>query len=1141
MSVRNLASTRCLRLVLTGLLIVAALHAQQGNGIISGTVTDSQGAVVAGAKVEVRNVGTNTVVRTATNEVGFFRTPPVAVGAYQVTAEQDGFKRVVRSGVTLQVDQTAVVNITLEVGGVAETVEVVGEAPLVDTTSATVGTVVENRRIQELPLNGRNALALVMLTPGVRSPMGPAYSGFADRGTNMAVISINNGPTAMNDQLLDGNHNVLSWMSDVSIPPAVDAVEEFKVQSGSMSAEFGYTAGGVINLVTKSGTNAFRGTVYEFLRNDKFDARNTFADRKPKLRYNQFGGSLGGPVRRDKTFFFSNLEEYRLRQGSPAITTVPTARERTGDFSKTQSANGDLIPIYDPATTRANPSGSGVVRDLFVGNRIPTARLDPVSQNMLVLYPLPNRTPTSVYTNAQNYQRIVVKPTDSWQWHAKIDHRFGDRNAMFARVSWVSHKTVLTSTLPGDMLGRNDEMGNKNIVLSDTHTFSPTLINEFRVGVTRQSFIFADASYGQGWPQKLGLPNNVPSDVMPILSVSGIAGIGNGVVGNRGTLNWNFQDALTKIRGHHTIKFGLEHRLFRANNTQTSYPSGSYSFSATLTGNPQRQAGTGYAVATMVLGSVSGANVDKVQGVSFQGYASSFYVQDDWNATRRLTVNLGLRHDFQQQPVERYDRLTNFDMAGMSKSGLRGRSVYAGVDGQPRQWRNEDHNDFAPRVGLAWDLFGKGKSVLRAGYGLYYPLIFFIGSFENQGRGFTQLATSYMPPGRDSNYPAFQFKDGLPYAPLPPLGVRGGDDAFLGQYVDVTESNGGTPQSHQWDLSFQQQLPGRWLVDATYSGHRGTHVIAKLYDINQMDFQYLALGQALFDKVPNPYAGIVPAELALGATTITRQQSLLPYPYYTAVRNLYPHIGSYISHLLMLRAEKRMRTGLTLLFSYTTGKLISDSVRVPMEYGDNAEDMYVFQNGKYNRRAERSVDPQDVSQRAVVSGLYELPFGSRRRWKPSNAVANKLVSGWQIGTIGTMQTGLPITVRGANNYAADRPNSTGISAKLDNPTRNRWFDRTQFVNPPNFTFGNVGRAIPDVRGPGTVNWDISLMKKTDITERYTLQFRAEAFNFLNHVNLGQPNDSFVAGADGKNSSSSFGVITSARDARVIQFGLKLVF
>jgi hypothetical protein len=1133
-------STAGLKCAVVALLVALPLLAQQGRGTISGTITDAQGAPIPSVSVEIRNTGTNAAFRAITNEAGFYTAPGLAVGEYQVAAGATGFKMTVHSGVTLEVDQKAVVNFKLEVGQVSEKVEVVGEAPLVETGSATVGKVVENRRLQELPLNGRNALALALFTPGVRTSVGPTYTGFTDRGVRISAMSINNSPGGMNDQLLDGNHNVLTWIDEVAVPPAVDAVEEFKVQSGAMSAEFGYTAGGVVNLVTKSGSNAFHGTAYEFLRNDRLDARNAFAVAKDTLRYNQFGGSLGGPIKKDRTFFFFNYEAYRTNQGSTRIGTVPTAADRAGDYSNTRDASGALIPIYDPATTQG--SGNSLTRQLFPNNKIPANRLDPVSLKVLDLIPLPNRGPSNVFTNSQNYQTQVVPTTASEQYHGRIDHHFGDKNLLFGRVSWFDHRLFQKQVIfSGDIYGRKDDMSNKNVVVSDTHTFSPTLINEFRLGIVRQAFTFADASYGQGWPSKLGLPSSVAPDVIPTVGITGYTSVGYGIVGKRGSLNWNFQNTATKISGSHTLKFGAEYRLLQGSNRQTSNPSGNFSFTSNLTGDPLKPAGTGSAMVSMVLGAVRTASVDQSQGVTMDAYSAAAFFQDDWKVTRRLTLNLGLRYDFQQQPVERYDRLLNFDLNGKSSvSGLMGQTVYAELDGQPRQWRSEDHKDFGPRFGFALDVFGRGTTVLRGGYGIYYPFIFYGGSFGSAGTGFASMTTTYNPAGNDFNYAAFQFKNGFPYAPLTPLGVAGGPDAFLGQAVKLTEATGPAPMSQQWNLSLQQQLPGRWLVDVTYSGNKGTHFITNAYNYNQLDPQYLSLGRSLLDNVANPYAGKVSG--ALGAATITRRQSLLPYPYYGAVNVTNPHMGNYFSNLLLVSVEKKTARGLTILFSYTAGKVISDSLQLPQgDFGENSGRESVFQDGKFNRSAERAVDPQDVSQRAVISGVYELPFGRGKRWNPGNAFTSRVIGGWQFNAIGTFQSGLPLSITGANNQLADRPNSTGASAKVANPTAARWFNTDAFVNPPDFTYGNIGRTLPDVRSPGTVNWDISLLKTTAITERVNLQFRAEAFNAFNHVNLGLPGTTFVPGANGKNSSGTFGVISSARDPRQIQLGMKLRF
>jgi len=1120
------------------LLSTAICWGQQATGTITGTISDPQNAVVPGAAIEIRNVATNAGFETTSNDAGFYNAPNLPVGEYTITASANGFKRAVRTGVGLQVGQNAQINITLDVGQVAETVEVQAEAPLVDTGSATLGVVIENRRVRDLPLNGRNALALTLLNSGVISNAGPTNSGFGDRGVQISSLSINGSPNSMNAQMLDGNNNVLSYVGEVGVPPAVDAVEEFKVQSGTMSSEYGFTAGGAINLVTKSGTNQFHGTLYEFLRNDKLDARNTFATRKLPLRYNQFGGSLGGPIIKNRTFGFVNLEEYRLRQSTPRISTVPLAEWRQGDFSNFRTAQGQLIPIYDPRTTRANPSGQGQIRDQFPGNIIPVSRFDPITREILDFWPLPNRTPINAFTQSQNFEDQALTKTNWTQSNFRVDHRFTDRNSIFFRYTHAKHGTSGNSIFTDPTVGQDrvDNQINRNAMISDTHTFSPTLLNNLRVGVMRQAFDFAAINAGKDWPDKLGLPAVIPRDQFPQIDF-GYGTIGGQAYGTRGSLNWDIQETLTWLVGSHSLKFGYNHRIMQGSNRQGAALSGNYTF-AGLTANPQATAGTGSNLAQFLLGEVGGASIDRILGNSWHGIAASAFVQDDWRVGRRLTLNLGLRYDYQQKPYERNNGQINFDPTKpVAGTTLIGSTVFAGVDGQPRTFLDEDYNDFGPRFGFAFDVFGTGKTVIRGGYGIFYPSIFF-RTFLGNTALFTTTTTAYVAsaPG----FSAFQFSQGPPRPPIESPGPSAGPGALLGQGVSITESDGTTPMTQQWNASIQHQI-GTWMLDITYAANKGNHFAGSGYDLNQVDPDTrLALGQSLNTPVPNPYAGMVPG--GLGAATITRERSLMPFPYYSSVSVRNPRLGNYMSHQLQFNITKRMANGLLVNLAFTGGKKLSDSTLVPVDFGPIEQvTENGYQDGLYNRQLNKSVDPGDVSKRAVVSALYELPFGPGKRWSPDNGFLQRLVGGWQLNTIGVMQTGIPLIVRGASNFAANRPSSTGVSAKLDNPTRERWFNTDAFVNPPDFVLGNVGRTLPDVRTPGTVNFDISVIKDTRITERVNLQFRAESFNFLNHVNLGAPNASFSPGANGKNASASFGTITTARDARINQLGLKVIF
>ncbi|MFN7936216.1 MAG: carboxypeptidase regulatory-like domain-containing protein [Bryobacteraceae bacterium] len=1132
------------------LLMLAALPmaAQQGRGSISGTVTDQTGAAVPGATVRIINTGTNAPYAATTSDEGYFTAPALQVGSYSVAVEKEGFKKFNRTGITLQVDQRVALDIRLEIGATAESIEVTGEAALVDTGSATVGKVVENRRISELPLNGRNALALVMLTPGVKSQAGPTNSGFVDRGIALSAVSINGGPSSLNSFVLDGGNNNSAYLADVNVNPTVDAVEEFKVQSNTMSAEFGFTAGGVVNIVTKSGTNQFHGALTYFARNDAFDARRAYTASKEPFRYHQYGGTLGGPVvipkvynGKDKTFFFFNYEGWRNLRNRSNILSVPIEEQRGGNFARLFDATGRLIPIYDPSTTVANPSGAGFVRQPFAGNVIPNNRLDPVSQKMLQFYPLPNQTPSNPFTNQNNWIGQVNEKRDMTQYTIKGDHRFSDRNNLSVRYLYYKHfnDNGFAAALPDpNVRARLDNYKNYNTVLNDTHSFTPTLLNEFRLGVSRQAFPFQAYSFGQNWPEKLGLPATVPRDTLPRAS-NGLPGFGAFTVGLRGSTTWQFFDMATRISGAHTWKFGADVRVLQANNYQREVPSGNFNFAGGLTGNPQNQAGTGSSFATFMLGAVSDASITRYAGESQAAKSYSLFVQDDWKATRRLTLNLGLRWDYQQPPFERNGGTSTFDPSQTNpQTNLPGKMAYARTD-YGNTFLEPQYKNFGPRFGFAYDLTGKGRTVVRGGYSIFYPQIFYRDYFGSTA-GFANTTTAYVPVNNNTNLAAFAFKDGPPTAALEPLGARLGPSFLISQGVTWDQGREKNPMSQQWTVSLQQQLTGRWIVDAAYSANKATSLPASGYDFNQLDPQYNSLGLALQNQVTNPYAGRVAG--ALGGATISRSQSLRPFPYYTSVNVRVPKTGGSTYHSFLMSVERRLSSGFAFLGSYTFSKLISDSAIVPVNFGsvevgsDNG-----YQNGKYDRRAERSVDPTDVSNRLVMSGIYELPFGKGKRYASGGGLSNVIVGNWQLNVIGTIQSGLPLVIRGANNFLANRPDSTGQSAKLDNPTPERWFDTRAFVNPVNFTFGNVGRTLPDVRSPGTVNWDLSAIKDFHLREALRMQFRAEMFNFLNHTNHGVPNSSFSAGPDGYNQSATFGVITSARDPRIIQFGLRMVF
>lgn len=1152
--------------ILALLLVVGIMTgtstAQQGTGNIIGTVRDSTGASVPNAVIDIENVDRKDVVHLTTNSAGFYNSPPLALGNnYTVTVTHAGFQKLLITGIAVVVGARVEADAALIVGAVNSEVTVASsQAAALDTTSATLGAVIGEKSIQELPLNGRNVIALTTLTPGVRVNTTVAQSGFANRGTNLSAISINGSPTGSNSYILDGQSNLSTTTGEIAVNPNVDSIQEFKVQSGVFSAQYGFTLGGVVNLVSRNGTNQFHGSVYEFLRNDVFNARNYFATTgvvtKPILRYNQFGGAIGGPILHDRAFFFANFETYRFVQAFPQYLSVPTAAYRAGDFSLLRDANGNKIQLYNPFTTTI--TGGVAKRTPYVNNQV--TGLDPVSlayQNLF--YPLPNVTPTNAFTNTNNFLFNNRGVSNMYNGLTRIDAHVTSADTVFGRFAYYSNftnggtggGTYYPNTV---VANRFDTYGAKELLIGETHIFSSTLINDIRLSIERQEFPFQAASAGGDYPAKLGLPANVPSFALPTV-VNGLPA-SNQTIGFRAYTLPQVTDTVTKIIGRHAMNFGVDWRFNAGANLQRNSPSGTFNFAATLTSDPSGTApaagfaNSGNTYATFLTGAVSAASIATNTGETDRAFSASFFAQDDWQATDNLTINLGLRYDFQQQPYEQNNGYSNFN-PNVSSGSFRGVTQYATVGGPGRNFVPESYTDFGPRIGFAYKATADGKTVVRGGFGIYYPL-FFNSLYTGQVNGFANTSTTYSPAGSDTRLAAFQFKNGFPTTPIQPLGAALGPLGFLGQsvgYQDPTRWK--SPMSQQYTLSVERQIPYDIVLQATYVGNHGVHLPSGGYNQNQLDPKYFSLGTTALAKtnVANPYAGQVPG--SLGSATITRQQSLLPFPYYGSVAVYNPHDGNMIAHYLELSAQRQARTGLTVLFGYTMGKLLTDSTNSPLSYINGITGLVGYQN-VYDRHAEYSLDPTDVSQRATVSALYNLPFGRGQRFHGANGFVDRLIGGYQMNVIGVFQTGFPLAITGANAFTATRPNYVpGVSVSVPNQSRTQWFNTAAFQNPSDYTFGNVPRTLPHVRSPGTQNFDFSFFKTTEITERFKLQLRVEAFNAFNHPNFGVPNSAFTAAANtivngngvggGLNTSGSFGTITSAADGRSLQVAAKLMF
>jgi len=1147
---------------------LCVLHfAQSPLGTITGTVADPQGSGVGGVEVVARNTATNLTFKGVSSEDGTYAISTLPVGPYELTISQPGFKRLQRTGLTVEVAQRLRVDVKLEIGQVTESVLVSAEVARVQTEDSSLGTVVEQRRIEQLPLNGRHVFNLVKVVNGV-TPRSNATDGFAEISNQIfSQIRINGGPAYGNQYFLDGVSNSAAIHNEISVVPMVDAVAEFRVETNALKAEFGQTSGGVVNAVTKSGGNVFHGSLYHFLRNDALDARNAFATQpdprtgriKQVLRYNHFGGTVGGPVwipklynGRNRTFFFAGYEQWRWRStGAPRIGSVATELERAGNFSATRTPQGAVIPVYDPATTRRNPAGSGFVRDLFPGNIVPNNRMDPLSLRVLPYMPVANARPTDLNTNANNLVSLVGSLSDQGVVNVRVDHRLNNADSVFFRYS--SNRNTREDRGWGlgvaDPAARNDQRDNHNGVLSYLKVFSPTVVNDFRFGATRQWLPFTHPSFDQEWPKKLGYPSILPQDQFPPVQVGGLLGIGSAgfSAGLRAQQVIQIADSVTMTRGKHTWKAGIDLRWWRLSFINRAQPSGSFNFNTDLTNNPFSPAGTGVSMATFLLGEVSSGTLGVRPFFQYRAMPFGTYLQDDWKITRRLTLNLGLRYDASYGGTELHNRASNFDpFAINSQTRLAGVLNYAGTGSRPANLVNRDNNNLGPRAGFAWDPRGDGRTAIRGGYGLIYSMVESGNLTPDNANALGFSVDTPFVSSQPGIERVFRFSQG-PASLVQPLGVAGGPSAFRGLDVRAQDRNVHTPYIQQWNVAVQRALWGGWVTSVVYAGSKGTKLFGGNYNLNQLDPSFFTLGLALQDTVDNPYFGQI-ATGPVSAARIQRQQLLRPFPDYNGVTTWANNGLSTSYHSLQVSLEKRYSNGVSALLSYTKSKLISESQAIGGG-NDATAGAGDYRVGRLNRRIDRAIDADDVSQRMVFSGLWELPVGHGRHFAAkANRWLDGAIGGWQFNGIWTVQTGTPLVVRGTNNFTGiGYPNIVGDpTLPGDQRTPVRWFNTEAFANPPDFVIGNAPRTLPTTRGPGLNDLSFSLFKTFKIRERFRLETRWEMFNALNTVNYNLPNTTFspnrpVAGQTATNLNPNFGRILSALEPRRMQMGLRLAF
>ncbi|MEZ5402844.1 MAG: carboxypeptidase regulatory-like domain-containing protein [Bryobacteraceae bacterium] len=1106
---------------------------------VRGVVQDGSGAVIPNATLTLTNINQNRGWDTPTNEAGAYVFQQIPPGNYTLQVEAQGFKKFSRAGLILQVAQIAEINVSMELGALTETVQVSAETPLLETASSTLGEVVNSVTSENLPLNGRNVLQLVALTPGINANTSFYNSGQGGGSITAVGFSANGGRNVSTAVMLDGSPQEVMGYNQPAYVPSPDALQEFKVQTNSMAAEYGRTGGAVVNMVHRSGGSQFHGVLYEFLRNNSFDANGFFNNlngrQKAAFRYNQFGFTAGGPMTpsRQTTFFFVNYEGIRQVNPGEATFSVPTAQMRQGDFSQINGA------VYDPATI--NAAGA---RQPFANNRIPAARINPVGAKFVSFYPAANRDGI-----VNNYFSQAGASTGRNNVSFKIDRRISERQNLFGRFSWengttnqANHYGNAATPTPGFTGARNrsgtvdDSWVRGGWVLHGNYGYSyhsnPRGPLENTVTSTELGFPAAVEAVAQ-FP------------IFPTVAVAGYSQLGpeaSYIIGNKfETHTWG-GDA-SKLFGTHTVKFGGAYRLNRVSNFRPNNPNGSYNFSDVFLRQVFNRTGGGDSIASMLLGLASGGQMRSEPSIALQVKYSAFYVQDDWRINDRLTLNYGLRWDMDFPQTERFDRTSWFDLQApipLQAAGLgpfRGGLVFAGsrTPGASRGVKDLDRNNFAPRLGLAYKV--TNRLVVRSGAGFFYSPTTGIGPSPTAAGALGFNAITPFTSSIDGNRtPYTTLSNPFPDGFIAPENGQNGLLTFVGQGINANLRYDRVPYSVQWNFNVQYELPDSMLLDVAYAGNSGAKLQANA-QLNQIPDSALALGDQLNAVVPNPFFGVLPAATNLGRATTTRAQLLRPYPWLTGLTHQWGSQAHSSYHALQTKFRKRYAGGLQFLLAYTWSKAIDDVSSVAGFLGD--------QNPGYtnnNRRdLDRSLSATHTPHNLAFNYQWELPFGKGRRFLNVGGVADQVLGGWTLNGITSIQSGSPISVDSRNNTTASqgggqRPNSTGIQSQTPGSPKDRiygWFNPAAFADAPPYTFGNVGRFLPDNFGPGMHNWDVSILKNFPIGESLRLQFRGELFNAFNLVNFRNPAAVF--------GQPAFGRITAADPARIIQFGLKLYY
>jgi hypothetical protein len=1066
-------------LVLSMALLVLPVAAQLDMGIIEGTVKDASGAAIPRAAVTITETQTNIRSAVITDAQGNYVSPPLHVGTYSVSVVAPGFKTFTRSGIVLNVQDRLRIDAPMEVGGRTEQVLVTGEVSPVQTDTSSLGQVITTQQTQDMPLNGRNYLGMLSLTPGL---VGNAVT-FASVGSGIS-FSANGAHVGMNNFILDGVDNNSNDNRAYALDVNLDAIAEFKIQTNSYDAEFGRAGGAAVNVVVKSGTNQVHGSAFEFYQNAYLNAQSFFATTKAlSTKYNQPGATIGFPIIKNKLFFFGDWQYTVTHTPTVTKSSVPVAGEATGNFS---GGIPGVKTIYDPNTI----SAAGM-RQPFPNNIIPMAEMSPIGLAYAALYPSAN-VPGAV-TN--NYILEPVGTNQFMQGDGRVDYKISGADSIFARYSQSGQTTFTPHNMPGLACGCGYRAGNvfepkMGASVGETHIFTPTTLNEFRVGFNwyYQHVGVPDGGY-QPLPGNLQIPG-VQADPSyqgtPSMSVSSYStmGLGTDTPTWLSTSERQIRDTLNLVRGSHTIRLGGEFRWSQFNLFQLNDLRGGFTFNGQYTS--QTGAGTGNGLADLLLGLPQTSYIDSPVYLGDRQHVPSLFIQDDWKVSHNLTINLGLRYEYYSPVFDVHNQQSNFDF-GTGLLVVAGKTGAAGcafcVQGNQNALNTMSKKGFAPRIGLAYTPFD--KTVIRAAYGIFYT-----GQEDREGSNQLQynLPFNYEPTFTGNGVtPALTLAQGFP--PLNP------SQAIFPKVTSI-DWHDKLPYIQDWNVTVQRALPGALSLEVAYVGTKGVDLQASTNN-NQV-------------VIPGP--GVV--------------QSRRPYPQYGTFSTLGMK-GWSTFHSLQVKVDKHLSHGLYFLSSLTYGRAMQDC-----NIGCSAENNYnlhlLKQPSSFYRKGNW-----------VTSFDYLLPFGKGAPLLNHGKLLDAIVGGWHWSGIFTMYTGSPLTP----TMSYDSSN-TGASTTLPNRLGNgnlsgsqrsiyNWFNLAAFVDDATYSFGNSGYGI--IVGPGLINLDFGLRKIFDITERQKLQLRLEAFNAPNHPNFGNPNMNIDAGP------GSAAAITTVVSNRVIQIGLKYSF